>query len=213
MRGTSLAACNFRSYALRFRTSLPPSRSHTHGRRVTEPAPLELAAREMSANQNFRRSEMDSVNTVPSRSTQPSSVGSKPSRSRSSPAALAKRFQTLCIGSSSTTNAASPPSSLICSAKAIAAFMATMFAPGVGASATKMTHLSQQPCACKVARISSAIACVGQAQMLTDGLSPTFVANKSGQRWALSFAMSVPWMSIVWPQPIGTAKSTPRTPV
>mmetsp|Transcript_48318 Transcript_48318/g.134318 ORF Transcript_48318/g.134318 Transcript_48318/m.134318 type:complete len:229 (+) Transcript_48318:205-891(+) len=71
--GISRSSSSLSSSAFCFRWSRPPACSHAQARRETEPAPCEFAAREISANQNLRRSAMDSRRTVPSSSIQASS--------------------------------------------------------------------------------------------------------------------------------------------
>mmetsp|Transcript_53345 Transcript_53345/g.155448 ORF Transcript_53345/g.155448 Transcript_53345/m.155448 type:complete len:316 (-) Transcript_53345:468-1415(-) len=219
IRGIFSISSNFCSNAFCFRWSRPPGCSHTHGSKETEPALSEFAARETSANQNLRRSAIDSRRTVPSSSVQSSSLGSTmmPLARRSSPAAPAKMFHTRCIGSRSITTNASPSLSPICSAKDIAPFIAITAAPGSEEVGTTMTHSSQQPRSSRRPRMASASSRLRQTQTQSSGPGlapgPPRTAMRSAQRCSRSFTASVPWKSMVWPRPIGTEKSIPWTPV
>mmetsp|Transcript_95348 Transcript_95348/g.246432 ORF Transcript_95348/g.246432 Transcript_95348/m.246432 type:complete len:270 (-) Transcript_95348:585-1394(-) len=218
IRGSALISSIFIRYFFCCRWTRPPACSHTHARMVADPAPLALAAREISANQNFRLSAMDSFKTVPSSSVHSSSgLTMMPFARRSTPAASATAFQMRCIGSMSIRTIASPFSTTICSAKDRAPFMARVVAPTPGVSAKTMTLRCQQPRASSFVRSCSASSLVRQTQMLAGGpaaaFGPLSTAMRSGHRCSLSFFSSVPCINIVWPRPTGTEKSIPSTPV
>mmetsp|Transcript_75335 Transcript_75335/g.243628 ORF Transcript_75335/g.243628 Transcript_75335/m.243628 type:complete len:343 (-) Transcript_75335:284-1312(-) len=215
--GISMICCSLSSYAFCLRWSSPPACSQTQARMETEPASTVFVAREMSANQNFRRSAMDSLSTVPASSVHSSSgLARMPLARRSAPAAAARTFHTRCMGSRSMSTAASPSPSLISSAKARAAFMATTLAPGPSVDGTTRTQRSHVPRASSPARSASASARSRQTPTQTGAALEPGLASmdmRSGQRCARSFSAFVPWKSMVWPRPMGTAKSTPMTPV
>mmetsp|Transcript_65708 Transcript_65708/g.152655 ORF Transcript_65708/g.152655 Transcript_65708/m.152655 type:complete len:297 (+) Transcript_65708:778-1668(+) len=218
--GMSTIRCNLSAKACCARWSSPPACSQNHGSRDTEPAASELAALETNANQNFRRSAMDSLRNVPSISVHPSSLKSLSKSilpSRTLPAAPAKRFHTRCIGSRSMSTKASPSWSHICSANATAAFMATMTAPGSVDLLTMRAQCSQLPRFSSSQRRASASSRFVQTQTQIASslfaLGPAWAPSRSGHRNCRSLTGSVPWKSIVWPRPMGTGKSTPSTPV
>mmetsp|Transcript_33900 Transcript_33900/g.106204 ORF Transcript_33900/g.106204 Transcript_33900/m.106204 type:complete len:281 (-) Transcript_33900:381-1223(-) len=219
IRGMFSICSSFCFNAFSFLWSSPPDCSQAHARRETEPAVLELAARETMANQNLRRSAIDSRRTVPSSSVQSSSFGSTmmPLARRSSPAAPARTFHRRCMGSMSITTSASPSLSHTCSAMAIAAFIATTPAPGSEELGTTMTHRSQQSRSSSRTRSASASERLAQTQTQSSVRSiasgPARMARRSGHRRSRSRTGSVPWKSMVWPRPMGTEKSMPSTPV